>query len=228
MVITDPDHHLDDDHESDKSEHHGGSSGGDHFEDGDHDEAGGVGEGEGESGDDRNHNHGHIPEGHADVPFVDTNDPFDANANDHDHDHNHDMGDPLQAAVSTHPQHLKPPNHPKHPTTASAPSNPFHNSTSPSLPTSTKPRVLVVDDSAMNRRLLAHLLESEGFECIHAVDGLAAVAYVTRAGMFEQCWSSGQQSPRGGDETGGEAGVAGGTGGEGGGVDGVGGGGMVG
>ena len=47
-----------------------------------------------------------------------------------------------------------------------------------------KPKVLIVDDSAMNRRMLLHMLEAEGFECFQAVDGLAAVAYVTRAGLF--------------------------------------------
>jgi DNA-binding response OmpR family regulator len=47
-----------------------------------------------------------------------------------------------------------------------------------------KPRVLIVDDSAMSRRMLARMLEAEGFECVHAVDGLAAVAYVSRADML--------------------------------------------
>jgi CheY-like chemotaxis protein len=44
-----------------------------------------------------------------------------------------------------------------------------------------KPRVLIVDDSLMNRRMLARMLEAEGFECHQAVDGLAAVAYINRA-----------------------------------------------
>ena len=46
-----------------------------------------------------------------------------------------------------------------------------------------RPRVLIVDDSLMNRRMLARMLETEGFECFQAVDGLAAVAVVNRAVM---------------------------------------------
>ena len=44
-----------------------------------------------------------------------------------------------------------------------------------------KPRVLIVDDSLMNRRMLSRMLEAEGFECLQAVDGLAALAVVNRA-----------------------------------------------
>jgi CheY-like chemotaxis protein len=53
-----------------------------------------------------------------------------------------------------------------------------------SAPLVVRPKVLIVDDSAMNRRMLLHMLEAEGFECVQAVDGLAAVAYVKRASMF--------------------------------------------
>jgi DNA-binding response OmpR family regulator len=49
-----------------------------------------------------------------------------------------------------------------------------------------KPRVLIVDDSAMSRRMLARMLEAEGFECDQAVDGLAAVAYVSRADLHRR------------------------------------------
>ncbi len=53
-----------------------------------------------------------------------------------------------------------------------------------SSPLVVRPKVLIVDDSAMNRRMLLHMLEAEGFECAQAVDGLAAVAYIKRASMF--------------------------------------------
>ena len=49
-----------------------------------------------------------------------------------------------------------------------------------------KPKVLIVDDSSMNRRMLSHMLGSAGFECVDAVDGLAAVAYVKRAGLHSR------------------------------------------
>jgi CheY-like chemotaxis protein len=49
-----------------------------------------------------------------------------------------------------------------------------------------RPRVLIVDDSLMNRRMLARMLEAEGFECVQAVDGLAAVAVVNRAVMHRR------------------------------------------
>ncbi len=45
-------------------------------------------------------------------------------------------------------------------------------------------KVLIVDDSAMNRRVLTHMLETVGFECIQAVDGVDAVAYVKLAGLY--------------------------------------------
>ena len=74
-----------------------------------------------------------------------------------------------------------------------------------------KPRVLIVDDSAMSRRMLARMLEAEGFECVHAVDGLAAVAYVSRADMLHRR-SDGEvarQTPAGGrSPTTGQAGQA--------------------
>ena len=47
-----------------------------------------------------------------------------------------------------------------------------------------RPRVLIVDDSLMNRRMMSRMLEAEGFDCHHAVDGLAAVAVVNRAVMM--------------------------------------------
>ena len=49
-----------------------------------------------------------------------------------------------------------------------------------------KPRVLIVDDSLMNRRMLSRMLEAEGFDCVQAVDGLAAVAVVNRVLMHRR------------------------------------------
>ena len=45
-------------------------------------------------------------------------------------------------------------------------------------------KVLIVDDSAMTRRILTHMMESVGFECFQAVDGVEAVAYVKLAGLY--------------------------------------------
>lgn len=45
-----------------------------------------------------------------------------------------------------------------------------------------RPRVLVVDDAALNRRLLERALANEGFEAVLAADGVQALA-VLRAGM---------------------------------------------
>ena len=46
-----------------------------------------------------------------------------------------------------------------------------------------KPRILVVDDSAMNRRVLCRLLEQAGYDTVQASDGLAAVAAISRVGV---------------------------------------------
>jgi two-component system cell cycle response regulator len=48
-------------------------------------------------------------------------------------------------------------------------------------PNEVRPRVLVVDDAAVNRRLLERALENEGYEAVLAEDGLAALATL-RAG----------------------------------------------
>jgi CheY-like chemotaxis protein len=45
-------------------------------------------------------------------------------------------------------------------------------------------KILIVDDSAMNRRILTHMLDAVGFECVQAADGVEAVAYVKLAGLY--------------------------------------------
>ena len=45
-------------------------------------------------------------------------------------------------------------------------------------------KILIVDDSPLNRRMLTHMLQSVGFECVGAVDGVEAVAYVKLAGLY--------------------------------------------
>ena len=39
-----------------------------------------------------------------------------------------------------------------------------------------KSRVLVIEDTEDNRRILRRLLESEGYECLEAIDGAAGLA----------------------------------------------------
>ena len=43
-----------------------------------------------------------------------------------------------------------------------------------------KPTILVVDDSAMNRKMLVRMLIAKGFACLEAEDGMAALSEVSR------------------------------------------------
>ena len=58
-----------------------------------------------------------------------------------------------------------------------------------------KPTILVVDDSAMNRKMLVRMLIAKGFACLEAEDGMAALSEVSRM-IFRKSNNSGSGSKK--------------------------------